>query len=139
MGKLTEDLAGSNREIMALKEEAQKAKTFLEEVQSQLSSKSQDLDTANGAISDMKARLGSLEREIESAGARDKLLMSDLNTARTLQKDAEYRLANQVEQRDLWIKSLVDIAERLTAQIAYMSMKSWAFSVGKHEPRSPKC
>ena len=33
---------------------------------------------------------------------------------------------------------MVDIAERLTAQIAKMDMKSWAFSVGKHEVPSIK-
>ena len=34
VGKLMDDLAGSNKEIVALKEEAQKAETTLKEVQS---------------------------------------------------------------------------------------------------------
>ena len=33
---------------------------------------------------------------------------------------------------------MVDIAERLTAQISNMDMKSWAFSVSKHEVPSAK-
>ena len=86
----------------------------------------------------MKARLGSLEKEIESAGACEKLLMTDLNNAKTLQKDAEDKLENQIQQRDLWIKNLVDIAEHLTAQIATANMKSWAFSVKEHEVPSVK-
>ena len=81
---MTEDLAGSNKETAALKEEAQKAETTLKEVQSQLSSNSQDLDTANGTITDMKARIGTLEYEIESAVAHEKLLMKDLDNAKTL-------------------------------------------------------
>ena len=64
VAKLTEDLARSTKEIMALKEEAQRVEILLKEVQSQLSSKSQDLDTTNVTISDMKAWLGSLEKEI---------------------------------------------------------------------------
>ena len=87
VAKLTEDLAGSAKEIVALKEEVQKAGTLLKEVQSQLSSKSQDLDTTNDTISNMKARLGSLEKEIESADAHEKLRMTDLKKARTFQKD----------------------------------------------------
>nr|XP_020188977.1 fibrinogen- and Ig-binding protein-like [Aegilops tauschii subsp. strangulata] len=127
VGQLAEDLVGSNKEIVALKEEAQKAETTLKEVQSQLSSKSQDLDTANSTVSGIKARLGSLEKEIESTSCREELLMTDLTNERTLQKDAEDKLENQIQQRDLWIKSMTDIAERLTTHIAKMDMKSWAF------------
>lgn len=133
VAKLTEDLAGSNKEVMALKEQAQKGEAALNEVRSQLSSKSQDLDTANNTITDMRARLGTLVSEIKSAAVREKLPMKDLDNARTLQKDAEDKLVNQIEQRDLWIKNLVDIAERLTTQITTMDMKSWDFSVGRHE------
>jgi len=75
----------------------------------------------------MKARLVTLESGIESTGAREKQLMKDLDNTRILRKDTEDKLANQVEQRDLWIKNLVDIAERLSTQIATMDMKSWAF------------
>lgn len=71
VAKLVEDLAGSAKEIVALKEEAQKAETLLKEMQSQLSYRSRDLDTANGTIADVKARLGTLESRIESAGARE--------------------------------------------------------------------
>jgi len=109
---------------MALKEETQKVETILKEVQSQLSSRSQDLDTTNGAITDMKARLGFLDKEIESTDAREKLLMTGLSKARNLQKDAEEKLDNQIQQRDLWIKKLVDIVEHLTAQIEKMDIES---------------
>ena len=50
----------------------------------------------------------------------------------------EDKLQNQVEQRNLWIKSLVDITEPLTAQISKMDMKSWAFSVNNHEVATMK-
>ena len=91
---MTEDLARSSKEILALKEEARKAEATLEGVQSQLSSKSQDLDTANGTISNMKARVGSLEKDRKSATWCKKFLMADLNKARTLQRDAEDKLEN---------------------------------------------
>ncbi|XP_044339216.1 nuclear matrix constituent protein 1 [Triticum aestivum] len=69
VAKLMEELAGSTKETTALKEEAQKAKTLLKEVQSKLSSKSQDLETANCSIDDFKARIGTLESSIESSGS----------------------------------------------------------------------
>ena len=65
----------------------------------------------------MNVQLGSLEKEIESASCHKKLLMKDLTNAKTLQKDVEDKLENQIQQRDLWIKSMVDIAEHLNAQI----------------------
>jgi chromosome segregation ATPase len=114
VAKLTEELAGSAKETTALKEDAQKAEILLKEVQSQLSSKSQDLDTANGVITDMKAWLGTLESRIESADVREKQLMKDLYNARIHRKVAEDKLANQVGQRDLWIKNFVDITECLS-------------------------
>jgi len=92
----------------------------------------------DSAITNMKARLGSLEMEIESAGACDKLLMMDLSKCRTLQKDTEQKLENQIQQRDIWIKNLVDIAECLTAHVAKTNMKSWAFTVSNHEVPSVK-
>ena len=57
---------------------------------------------------------------------------------RTLRKDAENKLANNSEQVDLWIKSLVDIEERLTSQVAMMGMEGLVFSIGKHEVLSAK-
>ena len=39
MAKLTEDIAGSTKEVEALTEEAQKVKVLLTDMQSQLSSK----------------------------------------------------------------------------------------------------
>jgi hypothetical protein len=50
VAKLTEELAGSAKEVTTLKEEVQKAEILLKDVQSQLSSKSQGLETANGTI-----------------------------------------------------------------------------------------
>ena len=58
-----------------------------------------------------------MEKEIESAGCREKLMMADLTKARTLQKCAEHKLENQIQQHDLWFKSMIDIAKCFTAQI----------------------
>lgn len=86
MAKLIEELAGSTKEVATLKEEVRKAEILLKDVQSQLSSKSQDLETTNGTIEDLKARnwhpgeLGGIQR------AREKQLAMDLNTARLLRR-----------------------------------------------------
>ena len=61
VAKLTEELAGSAKEVEVLKEEARQAELHLANVQSQLSSKTQSLETANDNNSDMKERIGSLE------------------------------------------------------------------------------
>ena len=74
MVELTKKLVGSTEEILALKEEVQKAKFILKDIQSQLSSKSQGLEVANGTIKDLKARIGSLEGSMESIEAREQQL-----------------------------------------------------------------
>ena len=88
----------------------------------------------------MKAMLGTLESEIESGGVHEKQLMKDLDNTRLLRKDVEDKLANQSEQVDLWIKILVDITERLTAQIAMMGMEGTLFSSDRHDDvgRNPR-
>jgi hypothetical protein len=65
-------------------------------VQSQLSSKGQALDAANGTIIAMKARIGTLESKLESEEVRDKQPTRDLENTKILQKDAEDKLVNQV-------------------------------------------
>ena len=60
MATLNEDLARGAKEVEALKEGARQAEIRLADVQSQLSSKTQSLETANGNISDMKARIDTL-------------------------------------------------------------------------------
>lgn len=116
VAKLNEELAGSAKEGETLKEEARKVEALLNDVRSQLSSKDQGLADANGTIKELKARIGSLESSMESTNAREKQLANDLDTARRLRKDAEDRLENHSGQVDLWIKSLVDTAGRLTGQ-----------------------
>ena len=70
VAKLTEDLAWSAKEVKVPKEEAQKVEILLADVQSQLSSKTQSLDTANDTITDMKARIDTLESAAESIESR---------------------------------------------------------------------
>ena len=70
MAKLNEDLVESAKEVEAIKEEARQVEIHLVDVQSQLSTKTQSLETANGNISDMKARIGTLERSADSLESR---------------------------------------------------------------------
>ena len=66
-------------------------------MQSQLSSKNQDLDIANGSITDLKGRIDTLESTIESSEARQQQLSKDLDTSRCLRKDAKDKMANHSE------------------------------------------
>nr|XP_020156483.1 uncharacterized protein LOC109741810 [Aegilops tauschii subsp. strangulata] len=138
VAKLNEDLVKSTKKVEALKEEAQQAEIHLADVQSQLSSKTQSLETATGSITDMKARIGSLEQSAESLESRQQLLSKDLETAKRLRQDAEDRLKNQVDMSNLWIKSLIDIAEHLGVQATAMGMGGPAFSASKQEVPSVK-
>ena len=79
-----------------------------------------------------------LERSTESLESRQQLLSKDLETAKRLRQDAEDNLKNRVNMSNLWIKILIDIAERLGAQAAVMGMDGPVFSVSKHEVPSVK-
>ena len=92
MAKLNEDLAESAKEVATLKEADQQAKIHLADVQSQLSSKTQSLETANCNISNMQARIDMLERSAESLESRQQLLSKDLDNARPLRQDAEDKM-----------------------------------------------
>nr|XP_020157811.1 myosin heavy chain, striated muscle-like [Aegilops tauschii subsp. strangulata] len=94
VAKLNEDLAESAKKVEALKEEARQAVLHLADVKSQLSSKTQTLETANDNISDMRARIGSLEQLAEYLESRQQLLSKNLENARRLRQDAEDRLKN---------------------------------------------
>ena len=65
-----EDLAGNAKDLEALKEEARKAEILLAEVRTQLSSKTQSLEAANNDVSDLTARIGTLESSAESLESR---------------------------------------------------------------------
>nr|XP_020156401.1 tropomyosin alpha-3 chain-like [Aegilops tauschii subsp. strangulata] len=96
VAKMNEDLAGSAKEVEVLREEARQAELHLAVVQSQLSSKTQSLEAANSNISDMKARIGSLEQSAESLESRQQLLSKELENAKRLRQDAEDKLKNRV-------------------------------------------
>nr|XP_020171155.1 autophagy-related protein 11-like [Aegilops tauschii subsp. strangulata] len=135
VAKLNEDLARGAKEVEALKEGSRQPKIQLADVQSRLSSKTQSLETANSNVLDMKPRIGMLEHLAES---RQQLLSKDLDTAKHLRQDAEDRLKHQVALSNLWIKILIDMAERLGAQAAVMGMDGPVFSVSKQEVPSVK-
>nr|XP_020166368.1 myosin heavy chain, striated muscle-like [Aegilops tauschii subsp. strangulata] len=138
VAKLNEDLAGSAKEVEALKEEARQAELHLADVQSQLSSKTQSLEAANSNISDMTARIGSLEQSAESLESQQQQLSKELENAKRLRQDAEDKVKNQVDMSNLWIKSLVDVAERLGAQAVVMGMDGPVYSASEQEVPSVK-
>src|SRR3989337_694471 len=86
----------------------------------------------------LNTKLATLDKDLELAKDRERILMEEVHTAGTLQKDAELKLNDQVDLYDLWSKSLVNIVECISSQITKMNMKSWTFSVNEHEAPSVK-
>ena len=86
----------------------------------------------------MRKRIGSLERSAESLESHKQLLSRDLDNANCLRQDAEDKLKNQVDLSNLWIKSLIDIAERLGAQAMEMGLAGLVLSLSQHEVPSAK-
>ncbi|XP_044332046.1 uncharacterized protein [Triticum aestivum] len=123
-GKLEEEVAGKKKKIEALREEARKTSSMLEGLQSHLTSKDQVLKAASSTIEDLSTKLDTLEKGLEQAKDPERALAEEVNTTRALSKDAEDKLKEQVELYNLWSKSLVNIDERISSQIATMNMKS---------------
>jgi hypothetical protein len=138
VNKLKGDLAGNNKEIEALTDEAQKAAHTLGELQMQLTSKSQDLNMAAKAVEDLKAKLATLEKDLESTKEKEIILTEKLKTEETLREDAKNKFTQQQEVLSLWTNTLVNIAEGITTQLAIMDMKSWSFTVNDKEATSAR-
>ena len=79
-----------------------------------------------------------MESAAESSGTRQQQLSRDLDNAQRLRKDAEDQLANQSEQLNLWIGSLIDIAMCLAAKTVVMGMDGPSFLINRQEVPSAK-
>lgn len=133
--ELEEKLAASNNEIRVLKESAQKAAYSLGGLQSSLSSKNKELQAAGDVNADLKLKLATLEGTLEVAMEKERLLLKDLEDEKKMLADAEEKFL-QLNSLALWTDKLVDVAERLTVQLATMGMKNWGFSVSQKEATS---
>ena len=56
-----------------------------------------------------------------------------MENAKRLRQDAEDELKNRVDMSDLWIKSLIDVVERLGAQAMAMGMDGPVYSASERE------
>lgn len=79
-----------------------------------------------------------MERNLESAKERERVLSEKVAAEETSCKDAEDNLSKQSELYSLWTRRLVGIAERLSSQLANMDMKSWSFTINEHEAASDR-
>ena len=136
--ELEEKLAASSSEIHVLKESAQKAAYTLGELQSSLSSKNTELQAAGDVNADLKLKLSTLEGTLEIAREKERILLGDLEDEKKLLADAEEKFVQLRNSLALWTDRLVDVAERLTVQLATMGMKSWGFSVSPREATSAR-
>jgi hypothetical protein len=63
-------------------------------------------------------------------------LTEKLGTEEALCIDVENRFNQLQENLSLWTNGLVNIAERITSQIAVMDMRSWGFTINDKEATS---
>ena len=70
---LKANITANGREILALKEDAEKATHTSAELQTAVSAKSQELTKANDTIEDHKMKLIALEKSLDEARKREKI------------------------------------------------------------------
>ena len=82
---------------------------------------------------DLKSKLAGLEKNLESAKERERVLMEKLTAEKILRKDVKNKHEELQKMHSLWTNKLVDTVERLTSQLIQMDMKSWRFTTNNHE------
>ena len=130
--KLEADLVDLTKEISTLKDDREKALYDLAEMQTTISDKTKLLSKVNKFIDDLKLKLDSQEKMLSESKAREQLLAKDLADKQLLLRTAASSHNKLVESTKLWTSHLVDVAEKLTAQLTAMGMPNFRFS---HEAR----
>nr|XP_020178476.1 TATA element modulatory factor-like [Aegilops tauschii subsp. strangulata] len=120
--KLELERDGLKKEILELTEERDTANRTLADSQVAISDKAKLLSEANDSINDLKLKLDCLEGMLSEARACEETLNKALEDERQLKKDDAAAHKDYVASVNLWISRLIDVAERLTAQLAVMGM-----------------
>ena len=97
-------------------------------MQTTISDKTKLLSKANESIDDLKLKLGSQKKMLLESKAREQILAKDLEDEQLLLQTAVTSHNELVESTKLWTSHLVDVAEKLTAQLTAMGMPSFRFS-----------
>ena len=98
------------------------ASRALEDAQAAVSDKAKLLSEANDSINDLKLKLDGLEGKLSEAGAREETLNKALEDEKQLRRDGAAEYEEYAKGVNLLINRLVDVAGRLTAQLAAMGL-----------------
>nr|XP_020186347.1 autophagy-related protein 23-like [Aegilops tauschii subsp. strangulata] len=101
-------------EISKMKKDRDMTAHTLAELQVTISNKTQLLSKANDSIDDLKLKLGTLEGTLSEVTTREGTLSKAVGSARQLRQDDATAHKDYVDNVNLWIGRLVDVAERLT-------------------------
>nr|XP_020167124.1 fibrous sheath CABYR-binding protein-like [Aegilops tauschii subsp. strangulata] len=126
--KLELEREGLKKEISELTGERDTANRTLADLQVTISDKTKLLSEANGSIDDLKRKLDTLEGTLSEVMVREETLNKSLEDERRLRKDDAAAHNDFVGSVNLWISHLIDVAEKLTVQLAVMGMPDVTYS-----------
>lgn len=136
--RLETDLEGHGKELSTLKTEREKTLHSLMEMQVAISDKTKQLSSATDSIEDLKVKLSTLEETLETAKAREKTLIKDLQDERDLLKSVAASHNDYVAGVQVWTEKLVDVAEKLAAQLSTMGLQCFRYSFDDRVSTSTK-
>ena len=110
------------KQALELTGERDATKGALADAQAAILGKAELLSTANNSIRELKLKLENLEGMLSEAKAREGILAKELETEKQLRKNEAASYKDLVEGEKRWIGRLVDVAGRITAQLATMGM-----------------
>jgi chromosome segregation ATPase len=136
--KLEDELATNGKEVSALKADAEKVIHTLADLQTSLSTKAKELTAAHDSIADLKLKLTTLEESLEAGKERERELLVNWEKEKTAHANAKDAFGEHKKVLQLWTDRLVDVAERLAAQMIIMDKQSYSFTIDNHESTSAK-
>ena len=125
--ELEADLEKHGKEISTLKADRDKTLHSLAEMQTTISGKIKELSAANGSIADLKLKLTPLEETLETSRAHERTLTMDLQNEKNLLKSATANYNNFEKGVKIWIERLVDVAQRLDAELSTMGLPNFSY------------
>lgn len=128
MKRLEADLEGHGKEISTLKADREKTLYSLAEMQTAISDKTKKLNSANESIADLKLKLTTLEESLENGKARERALIKDLQNEKSLLNSAAATYNDFERGVKIWTERLVDVAERLAAELSTMGLQNFNYS-----------
>nr|XP_020184668.1 lamin-C-like [Aegilops tauschii subsp. strangulata] len=131
LGKVKEmelERDGLNKEVLELMEGRDTANHALADARAAVSDKAKLLSEANDSTNDLKLKVDGLEGTLSEVRAREGTLTKALETEKRLWSDNATAHKEYVGSVNLWISRLVDVAGRLTAQLAAMGLPDVRYS-----------